>query len=202
MCCDVARIRHFVNGNLMYFPNLLVLTTTGRSGFDPRQRQRIFFCILCVHTGSGAAHPTSYPMGTGVPFPGGKARLGRGADNSPSSSAQVKHDYELYFLSPQARPWSVVGLLYFTSYWSLLVVTRVWKGNHGLWWVFWSVLLHLWWSRNKTEMARVSRWQWVDVCKSTIRGMLCSSHLHGKWTRKTDKYYTHDLKIVTTELSP
>jgi hypothetical protein len=27
----------------------------------------------CVQTGSGA-HPASYPMGTGDPFPGGKAR--------------------------------------------------------------------------------------------------------------------------------
>jgi hypothetical protein len=28
---------------------------------------------FCVQTGSGA-HPASYPMGTGGPFPGGKAR--------------------------------------------------------------------------------------------------------------------------------
>jgi hypothetical protein len=31
----------------------------------------------CVQTGSGA-HPASYPMGTGGPFPGSKARPGRG----------------------------------------------------------------------------------------------------------------------------
>jgi hypothetical protein len=36
----------------------------------------------CVQTGSGA-HPASYPMGTGGPFPGGKARPGRDADHSP-----------------------------------------------------------------------------------------------------------------------
>jgi hypothetical protein len=36
----------------------------------------------CVQTGSGA-HPASYPVGTGGPFPGGKARPGRDADHSP-----------------------------------------------------------------------------------------------------------------------
>jgi hypothetical protein len=41
----------------------------------------------CVQTGSGA-HPASYPMGTGGPFPGGKARQGRDADHSPQSSGR------------------------------------------------------------------------------------------------------------------
>jgi hypothetical protein len=45
----------------------------------------------CVQTGSGA-HPASYPMGTGDSFPGGKARLGRDADHSPPSSAEVKNE--------------------------------------------------------------------------------------------------------------
>jgi hypothetical protein len=45
----------------------------------------------CVQTGSGA-HPASYPMGTGGPFPGGKARPGRDADHSPTSSAEVKNE--------------------------------------------------------------------------------------------------------------
>jgi hypothetical protein len=43
----------------------------------------------CVQTGS-EAHPASCPMGTGGPFPGGKARPGRDADHSPPSSAEVK----------------------------------------------------------------------------------------------------------------
>jgi hypothetical protein len=42
---------------------------TGRPGFDPRQKQRIFPVASCIQTGSGA-HPASYPMGTGGPFPG------------------------------------------------------------------------------------------------------------------------------------
>jgi hypothetical protein len=41
-----------------------------------------------VQTGS-EAHPASCTMGTGGPFPGGKARPGRDADHSPSSSAEV-----------------------------------------------------------------------------------------------------------------
>jgi hypothetical protein len=44
-----------------------------------------------VQTGSGA-HPASYPMGTGGPFPGGKARSGRDAHHSPPSSAKVKYE--------------------------------------------------------------------------------------------------------------
>jgi hypothetical protein len=50
-----------------------------------------FSSILSVQTGSGA-HPASYPMGTGSPFPGGKARPGRDAVQSPPSSAEVMNE--------------------------------------------------------------------------------------------------------------
>jgi len=43
-------------------------------------------------------------MGTGGPFPGGKARPGRDADNSPPSSAEVVNE-ELYHRSPLTPPW-------------------------------------------------------------------------------------------------
>jgi hypothetical protein len=43
---------------------------------------------LCVQTGSGS-HSASCPVGTGGPFPGGKARPGRDADHSHPSSALV-----------------------------------------------------------------------------------------------------------------
>jgi hypothetical protein len=46
---------------------------------------------LCVQTGS-EAHPASCTMGTGGPFPGGKARPGRDADQSPLSSAEVVNE--------------------------------------------------------------------------------------------------------------
>jgi hypothetical protein len=50
-----------------------------------------FSSILCVQTGSGA-HPASCTMGTGDPFPGGKARPGRDADHLPPSSAEVVNE--------------------------------------------------------------------------------------------------------------
>jgi hypothetical protein len=46
---------------------------------------------LCVQTGS-VARPASCTMGTGGPFPGGKSRSGRGADHSPSSSAEAVNE--------------------------------------------------------------------------------------------------------------
>jgi hypothetical protein len=50
-----------------------------------------FSYSLCVQTGSGA-HPASCPIGTGCPFPGGKARPGRDADHSPPSSAEAENE--------------------------------------------------------------------------------------------------------------
>jgi hypothetical protein len=47
-------------------------------------------------------------MGTGSPFPGGKARPGRDADHSPPSSAEIENEHELYVLSPQAPSWRIV----------------------------------------------------------------------------------------------
>jgi hypothetical protein len=38
------------------------------------------------------AHPASCPMGTGGPFPRGKARQGRDTDHSPPSSAEVENE--------------------------------------------------------------------------------------------------------------
>jgi hypothetical protein len=48
-------------------------------------------------------------MGTGGPFPGGKARPGRDADHSPPSSAEVKNEEELYLPPPQTPLWRVAG---------------------------------------------------------------------------------------------
>jgi hypothetical protein len=50
-----------------------------------------FSCSICVQTGSGV-HPASCTMGTGGPFPGGKARPGRDADHSPPFSAEVVNE--------------------------------------------------------------------------------------------------------------
>jgi hypothetical protein len=66
-------------------------STTGRSKFDPRQRRNDFSYNLCVQTGSGA-HSVSCTMGTGGPFPWGKARPGRDPDHSLSSSTEVVNE--------------------------------------------------------------------------------------------------------------
>jgi hypothetical protein len=50
-----------------------------------------FSSTLCVQTCSGA-HPASCTMGTGDPFPGGKARPGRDADHLPLSSVEVENE--------------------------------------------------------------------------------------------------------------
>jgi hypothetical protein len=62
------------------------------------------------------AYPASSTMGTGGPFPGGKVRPQRDADHLPPSSAEVKNEWELYLLSPQAPSWCVAGQLYFFFY--------------------------------------------------------------------------------------
>jgi hypothetical protein len=72
--------------------------------------ENVSSCSLCVQTGSGA-NPACCTMGTGGPFPGAKARPGRDADHSPPSSAEIENGSELYFLSPQAPSWRVVGQL-------------------------------------------------------------------------------------------
>jgi hypothetical protein len=59
-------------------------------GFDLRQAEDVS-SSPCDQTGSGA-HPASYLMGTGGPFPGGKERPGRDADHSPPSGAEVKNE--------------------------------------------------------------------------------------------------------------
>jgi hypothetical protein len=60
-------------------------------GFRSPAGEKDFSSSFCVQTGSGA-HPASCTMGTGGPFPGGKARPGRDADYSPPYSAEVVNE--------------------------------------------------------------------------------------------------------------
>jgi hypothetical protein len=53
-----------------------------------------FSSELCVQTDSGA-YPASCTMGTGDPFPGGKARPESDADHSHPSSAEIVNGKEL-----------------------------------------------------------------------------------------------------------
>jgi hypothetical protein len=87
------------------------LTTGWMTGVRSPTGAEDFSSSLCVQTGSGA-HPASCSMGTGGPFPGGKAQPGHDADHSPLSSAEFKNEQELYLLSPHAPPWRVAGSLY------------------------------------------------------------------------------------------
>jgi hypothetical protein len=81
----------------MYEKNFLGRGSAAQTWLRPGDRGSIpgrgkgFSPILCVQTGSGA-HPASCTMGTGGPFPGGKARPGRDADHSPPSSAEVMNE--------------------------------------------------------------------------------------------------------------
>jgi hypothetical protein len=88
------------------------LTTGWTIGVRSPTRVEDFSSSPCVQTGS-EAHPDSYPMGTGGPFPGGKARPGRDAEHLPPSSAEVEYEKELYLLSPHVPPWHVAGQLYY-----------------------------------------------------------------------------------------
>jgi hypothetical protein len=67
------------------------LTTDWTIGIRSPTGAEDFSSSPCVQTGSGA-HPASYSVCTGGPFPGGKARQGRDADHPPQSSAAVKNE--------------------------------------------------------------------------------------------------------------
>jgi hypothetical protein len=71
-------------------------------------------------------------MGTWGPFLGGKARPGRDTDHSPPSNAEVVNEQGLYFLSPQAPPWRVAGLLYFLCPDILIKLLRLRKLSYSL----------------------------------------------------------------------
>jgi hypothetical protein len=71
------------------------------AGFLPRQGQMIFLPSSDVQTGSGG-HSASYPLGTGGPFPGGKARPGRDADHSPDLVERSRTSGRKSALPPRA----------------------------------------------------------------------------------------------------
>jgi hypothetical protein len=60
-----------------------------------------FSSNLSVQTGSGA-HPASCTMGTGIPFPGRKARPGRDADHSPHLLPKSRMSRSYIFSPPSA----------------------------------------------------------------------------------------------------
>jgi hypothetical protein len=81
--------------------------TTGRSRFDPRQRQRIF---PLASESRQALGPTQHPVRwvPGVISPVGKAPPGRDADHSPPSSAEDEWVGAIHPLFP-AHPYLCCG---------------------------------------------------------------------------------------------
>jgi hypothetical protein len=79
---------------------LILLSPTGAEDF---------YSSPCVQTGS-EAHPASYPMGTGGPFPEGKARPECDADHSPPSSGRGVGAIPPL---PHAPPWRVAGYFFY-----------------------------------------------------------------------------------------
>jgi hypothetical protein len=74
----IWRFLTIVRYNVQNFSSGLCLLFSVRSPAEVKDFSR----SLCVQT-SSEAHPASYPMGAGGPFPGGRARLGRDTDHSP-----------------------------------------------------------------------------------------------------------------------
>jgi hypothetical protein len=60
------------------------------TGVRSQPEAKDFSSSLCGDT-SSEAHPASYPVGTGGPFPADKAGRRRQADYLPPSSAEVKN---------------------------------------------------------------------------------------------------------------
>jgi hypothetical protein len=77
------------------FNNLFTFTRSWDSS------EAIFFSLASVQTRS-EAHPASYLMGTGGPYPGDKPRPWSDAGHSPPSSDKVKNKWELCLISPLA----------------------------------------------------------------------------------------------------
>jgi hypothetical protein len=88
----------------------------GQLRFEPRHRQEYFSSNLCVQTDSGA-HPASCTMGTGGPFPGGKARQGMTLTTHP-------HPEQRSWMSRSYTSCAYIGVLWDCFTFAVLCVTR------------------------------------------------------------------------------
>jgi hypothetical protein len=79
------------NGEAGVAQSVQCLTTDLTTGVRSPTGAEDFSSSLCVQTGS-RAHPAPCPLGTGNPFPVGKARPRRDADHSPPSRAEVENE--------------------------------------------------------------------------------------------------------------
>jgi hypothetical protein len=112
--------------NLSRGSSVSIVSVSDLTGIRPLTEAEDFSFSLCVQTGSWV-YPASCPMGTGGPFPGGKARPGRDADHSlPWVGAMPTPP-----LPPQTPSWHVAGHPYlcetnsFCTFWDRTAVLKL-----------------------------------------------------------------------------
>jgi hypothetical protein len=101
LICALDSVMKFINSynKIHYVPYVLArvaqsvqcLTMDWTTGVRSPTEAEEFSSNLCLQTVCDA-HQASCTMGTGHPFPGGKARPGRQSDHSPPSSAEVEKE--------------------------------------------------------------------------------------------------------------
>jgi hypothetical protein len=99
-----------------YLSQCSVWLRAGRSGFDPRQRQRISPLASASRPALGPTQPPVQWVSVAL-SPGVKRGREVTLTTYPPSSAEVKNEQELYLLSPHAPAWRVAGSLYFYKLW-------------------------------------------------------------------------------------
>jgi hypothetical protein len=90
-CSPLISCDDISGGGAAVAQSVQCLTTGWMIGVRSPTEAEDFSSSPRVQAGS-RAHPASCTMGTGGPFPRGKARSGLDADHSPPSSAEVKYE--------------------------------------------------------------------------------------------------------------
>jgi hypothetical protein len=113
-CC---RIQITNRRRIFLFASVWLLTGRPSDRGSIPGRGKVFSFSLVSRPALRPTQPpvSGIPTGTRGSFPGGKLRLGCDADHSHPSSAEVKNDYELYFLSlfsPAWQQWDSFKLRY------------------------------------------------------------------------------------------
>jgi hypothetical protein len=97
--CDVVNIRSDMPALGTGAASIVSDCALGDRGSNPKRAKNFPFSF-CVRQALVSTQPLIQWV-PGARSPGSKAMLGRDADHSPLSSAEVKNKQELYLLSPQ-----------------------------------------------------------------------------------------------------
>jgi hypothetical protein len=89
ICCIYSSALNNIGAEVAQSKQCLITHWT--TGVRSPEKAKELSSSLCFQT-SSEAHPVSYPMCIGCPFPGDKARTERHADQSPPSSDEVKNE--------------------------------------------------------------------------------------------------------------